>query len=57
MGSLTFGPRAFLLAFVSVVLVPLMSAHQRRRRLLARWLGLGLISLVTVAVDASVFLC
>ena len=56
MGSLTFGPRAFLLAFVSVVLVPLMSAHQRRRSL-ARWLGLGLISLVTVAVDASVFLC
>jgi hypothetical protein len=55
-GALTFGPRAFLLALVSVLLVPLMSAHQQGRHRLARWLGLGLVSLVTVAVVASVFL-
>ena len=28
-GTLTFGPRAFLLALVSVLLVPLASAHQQ----------------------------
>jgi hypothetical protein len=44
-GALTFGPRAFLLALVSVLLVPLMSAHQKGHHRLARWLGLGLVSL------------
>jgi uncharacterized membrane protein len=53
---LTFGPRAFLLALVSVLLVPLASAHQQGRHRLARLLGLGLVSLVTVAVVVSVFL-
>jgi uncharacterized membrane protein len=55
-GALTFGPRAFLLGLVVVLLVPLMSAHQQGRHRLARWLGLGLVSLVTVAVVVSVFL-
>ena len=55
-GTLTFGPRAFLLVLVSVLLVPLVSAHQRGRHRLARFLGLGLVSLVTVAVVVSVFL-
>jgi uncharacterized membrane protein len=55
-GSLTFGPRAFLLALVTVLLVPLLSAHQQGRHRLARWLGLGLVSLVTVVVVVSVFL-
>jgi hypothetical protein len=48
--ALTFGPRAFLLALVSVLLVHLLSVHQQGRHHLARWLGLGLVSLVTVAV-------
>jgi len=55
-GALTFGPRAFLLALVSVLLVPLLSAHQRGHHRLARWLGLGLVGLVTVAIVVSVFL-
>ena len=55
-GALTFGPRAFLLALVSVLLVPLLSAHQQGHHLLARLLGLGLVSLVTVVVVVSVFL-
>jgi len=53
-GTLTFGPRAFLLALVSVLLVPLLSAHQQGRHRLARLLGLSLVSFVTVVV--SVFL-
>jgi uncharacterized membrane protein len=55
-GPLTFGPRAFLLALVSVLLVPLATAHQQGRHRLARLLGLGLVGLVTVAVVVSVFL-
>ena len=54
-GTLTFGPRAFLLALVTVLLVPLLSAYQQGRHRLARLIGLGLISLVTVVV-VSVFL-
>jgi uncharacterized membrane protein len=54
-GTLTIGPRAFLLALVTVLLVPLLSAQQQGRHRLARWLGLGLVSLVTVVV-VSVFL-
>jgi uncharacterized membrane protein len=55
-GALTFGPRAFLLALVTVLLVPLLSAHQQGRHRLARLLGLGLVSPVTVVVVVSVFL-
>jgi uncharacterized membrane protein len=55
-GTLTFGPRAFLLALVTVLLVPLLSAHQQGRHRLARWLGLGLVCLVTAAVVVSVSL-
>jgi hypothetical protein len=51
-GTLTFGPRAL----VSVLIVPLLSAYQQGRHRLARLLGLGLVSLVTVAVVASVYL-
>ncbi len=55
-GALTFGPRAFLLGLVAVLLVPLLSAHRQGRHRLARWLGLGVVGLVTAAVVASVFL-
>ena len=55
-GPLTFGPRAFLLALVSVLLVPLMSAHLRGHQRLARWLTLTAVGIVTVAVVVSVFL-
>jgi uncharacterized membrane protein len=55
-GTLTFGPRTFLLALVTVLLVPLLSAYQQGRHRLARLIGLGLISLVTVVVVVSVFL-
>jgi hypothetical protein len=55
-GSLTFGPKAFLLALVAVLLVPLISAHRQGRHRLARWVGLSLVSLVTVAVVVSMFL-
>jgi uncharacterized membrane protein len=54
--TLTFGPRAFLLALVSVLLVPLLSAHQTGRHRLAHLLGLGLLGLVTAAVIGSVIL-
>jgi uncharacterized membrane protein len=55
-GALTFGPRAFLLGLVAVLLVPLLSTHRQGRHRLARWLALGLVSLVTVALVVSVFL-
>jgi hypothetical protein len=54
--GLTFGPRIFVLGLVAVLLVPLMGAHLRGRHHLARWFGVGLVGLVTVAVIASVFL-
>ena len=54
--GLTLGPRAFLLGLVAVLLVPLMTAHLRGSHNLARWFGLGVVGLVTVAVVASVFL-
>lgn len=54
--SPTLGPKAFLLALVSVLLIPLTSAHQQGRHRLARWLSLGLVGLVTFAVVVSVFL-
>ena len=55
-GTLTLGPRAFLLALVAVLLVPLLSAHQQGRHRLARLLGLGLVGLVTAAIVVSVSL-
>ena len=54
--GLTLGPRAFLLGLVAVLLVPLMSAHLRGRHRLARWFGLGMVGIVTVAVVVSTFL-
>ncbi len=54
--GLTVGPRAFLLGLVAVLLVPLLTAHLRGSRHLARWFGLGVVGLVTVAVVASTFL-
>jgi len=54
--SLTLGPRAFVLGLVAVLLVPLMTAHLRGSRRLARRLGLGVVGVVTVAVVASSFL-
>ena len=55
-GGLTLGPRAFLLVFVAVLLVPLLSAHLRGHHRLARVFGFVVIGLVTVAVVASVSL-
>jgi uncharacterized membrane protein len=55
-GGLTLGPRAFLLVFVAVLLVPLLSAHLRGSHRLARVFGFVVIGLVTVAVVASVSL-
>ena len=54
--GLTLGPRAFLPGIVIVLLVPLMTAHLRGNHRLARWFGLGVVSLVTVAVAVSAFL-
>ena len=54
--SLSLGPRAFLLALVAVLLVPLMTAHLRGSHRLARGLGFGVIGLVTVALVVSGFL-
>ena len=54
--GLTLGPRAFLLALVAVLLVPLMTAHLRGSHRLARGLGFGVIGLVTVALVVSGFL-
>ena len=54
--SLTLGPRALLLGLVALLLIPLLSAHLRGSHRLARWIGLGMVGLVTVAVVASVFL-
>jgi uncharacterized membrane protein len=55
-GDLTFGPRAFVLGLVAVLLVPLMTAHLRGSHRVARWLGLGVVGFVTVAVVVSAFL-
>ena len=55
-GGLTLGPRAFLLALVAVLLVPLWSAHLRGSHRLPREFGFGVIGLVTLAVMVSVFL-
>src|SRR3712207_1027260 len=51
--GLTLGPRAFLLALIAMLLVPLMGAHLRGSHRLARWFGLGVVGIVTVAVVAS----
>ena len=54
--GLTLIPRAFLLGFVAVLLVPLLTAHLRGSYRLARGIGFGVIGLVTVALVVSVFL-
>jgi hypothetical protein len=54
--GLTLVPRVFVLGLVTVLLVPLMGAHRRGRHNLARWFGLGLVGVITVAVATSVFL-
>jgi uncharacterized membrane protein len=54
--GLTLIPRAFLLGFVAVLLVPLLTAHLRGSYRLARAFGFGVIGLVTVALVVSVFL-
>jgi hypothetical protein len=54
--SLTALPRVYLLVLVVVLLVPILFAHQRGRHDLARWIALGLVSLVTATVVASVSL-
>jgi uncharacterized membrane protein len=55
-GGLTLGPRALLPGLVLVLLVPILSAHRQGRHDLARWIALGLVSLVTLAVIVSVSL-
>ena len=54
--DLTIGPRVFLLAFVAVLLVPLMTAHLRGSHRLARRISFGVIGFVTVAVVSTVLL-
>src|SRR4051812_18533227 len=54
--TLTLGPRIFLPGLVLVLLIPIVFAHQRRRHDLARWIALGLVSIVTAAVVISVLL-
>jgi uncharacterized membrane protein len=54
--ELTLIPRAFLLGFVAVLLVPLLTAHLRGSYRLARKFSFGVIDLVTLAVIVSVFL-
>jgi uncharacterized membrane protein len=54
--GLTIGPRAFLLAFVAVLLVPLTTAHLRGSHRLARRISFGVIGFVTVAVVVSTVL-
>ena len=54
--GLTIGPRVFLLGLVTLLLVPLLTAHRRGSHLLARRLGLAVTGLVTVAVVASTVL-
>jgi uncharacterized membrane protein len=54
--DLTLIPRAFLVGFVAVLLVPLLTAHLRGSYRLARAFGFGVIGLVTVALVVSVFL-
>jgi hypothetical protein len=54
--GLTIGPRAFLLAFVAVLLVPLTTAHMRGSHRLARRISFGVIGFVTVAVVVSTVL-
>ena len=54
--GLTIGHRAFLLAFVAVLLVPLTTAHLRGSHRLARRISFGVIGFVTVAVVVSTVL-
>jgi uncharacterized membrane protein len=54
--GLTIGPRVFLLGLVTLLLVPLLTAHRRGSHLMARRLGLAVTGLVTGAVVASTFL-
>ena len=48
--SLTIGPRWLLLGLVSVLLVPTVVSHRRGQHALTHVLGMGVNSLVTVAM-------
>ncbi len=52
--GLTLGPRAFLLALVAVLLVPLMTAHLRGSHRVARGFGFGVVGLATAGLVVSV---
>ena len=54
--GLTIGPRAYLLAFVAVLLVCLTTAYLRGSHRLARRISFGVIGFVTVAVVVSTVL-
>jgi hypothetical protein len=48
-------PSFMILALVAVLLVPILYARRRGLHRLARFLGLSLVTLATVAVASSVF--
>jgi len=54
--SVTVGPRAWLPGLMTVLVVPLMSAHARGHYRLARRISFVLIVVVTLSVALSVFL-
>ena len=54
--SLTVGPRWLVLGLVSVVLVPMVVSHRRGQHALTHVLGMGVNSLVTVAMVGSLAL-
>jgi hypothetical protein len=54
--DVTVGPRAWLPGLMTVLVVPLMSAHARGHYRLARGISFVLIVVVTLSVALSVFL-
>src|SRR5215213_3781533 len=54
--DVTVGPRAWLPGLMTVLVVPLMSAHARGHYRLARGISFVLIVVVTISVALSVFL-
>jgi len=54
--DVTLGPRAWLPGLMTVLVVPLLSAHARGHYRLARGISFVLIGVVTISVAISVFL-
>jgi uncharacterized membrane protein len=54
-GYVTFGPRAWLPGFMTVLLIPLLVAHAKGHYRLARWIGFVLLVVTTASVMLRVF--